>query len=134
MESGNIVVKVPITKFKFDKSLMEGHFNENYLESEIYPSALFKGRFLDFQNIEITAGKKYRVYVKGDLDIHGVTNDIKERAMLEIVDNETVSVSGSLKVILEDYNIKIPKMVIKNIAEIVDVNVDLNMKLIEKEN
>ena len=37
------------------------------------------------------------------------------------------------KVTLEDYNIKIPKMVIKNIAEIVDVNVDLNMKLIEKE-
>ncbi|UCH15129.1 MAG: YceI family protein [Bacteroidales bacterium] len=133
MKSGDIVIKLPITKFKFDKSLMEEHFNENYLESEIYPSASFKGRFLDFQNVEIAAGKKYKVYVKGDLDIHGVTNNIKERATLEIVDNETVIVSGSFKVTLEDYNIKIPKMVIKNIAEIVDINVDLNMKLVEKE-
>jgi polyisoprenoid-binding protein YceI len=132
METGEILVKVPIIKFKFDKSLMEEHFNENYLESDKYPLGTFKGRFLDFNSIEITSGKKYNIYVIGNLEIHGVSNNIKERALLEIIDNETIKVSGTFKVILNDYKIRIPKMVIKNIAEIVDVNVDLTLKLIDQ--
>ncbi len=132
METGELVVKVPVINFKFDKSLMEEHFNENYLESDKYPTATFKGRFLDIQSIEITEGKKYNIYARGDLAIHGVTNNIKERALLEIVDDETIKISGTFKVALEEYNIKIPKMVVKNIAEIVDVNVELTLKLINE--
>lgn len=132
MSTGEIVVKVPIIRFKFDKSLMEEHFNENYLESDKYPSATFKGRFLDIRSVDYTAGKKYNIYAKGDLDIHGVTNDIKERALLEIVNDKTIKISGAFKVLLEDYDIKIPKMVVKNIAEIVDVNVDLTLELINE--
>lgn len=132
METGEIVVKVPINMFKFQKSLMEEHFNENYLESDKYPAGTFKGKFMDFQNIEKTAGKRYKIYTRGDLEIHGITKKIKEKALLELIDKETIKVSGVFKVVLDDYNIKIPKIVIKNIAEIVDVNVDLTLKLINE--
>lgn len=132
METGEILVKVPIIKFKFEKSLMEEHFNENYLESDKYPLGTLKGRFLDFNSVEITPGKKYNIYVSGNLEIHGVSNSIKESALLEIIDNETIKVSGTFKVVLNDYKIRIPKMIVKNIAEIVDVNVDLTLKLIDE--
>ena len=35
---------VLIKGFKFDKALMEEHFNENYMESSTYPKAKFKGK------------------------------------------------------------------------------------------
>ena len=43
MKKGTVAVSMLIKNFHFDKSLMEEHFNENYLESEKYPKASFKG-------------------------------------------------------------------------------------------
>ncbi len=40
--------------FRFERSLMEDHFNANYLESKKYPKATFKGTIekFDIQNID----------------------------------------------------------------------------------
>ncbi|WP_421876816.1 hypothetical protein [Marinoscillum sp.] len=42
LEKGTIAVSMFIKGFHFDNSLMEEHFNENYLESEKYPKATFQ--------------------------------------------------------------------------------------------
>src|SRR3954470_130791 len=41
---GEVAVKVTIKGFKFDKQLMEEHFNEKYMESDKYPYAVFTGK------------------------------------------------------------------------------------------
>jgi hypothetical protein len=40
--TGDIVIIVPVKSFKFDRALMQEHFNENYLESDQFPKADFK--------------------------------------------------------------------------------------------
>jgi hypothetical protein len=42
--TGELAFSVPIRSFKFDKALMQEHFNENYMESDKYPQAIFKGK------------------------------------------------------------------------------------------
>ena len=42
---------VQMTTFQFDKSLMQEHFNENYIESDKYPKATFKGKLNDFNTL-----------------------------------------------------------------------------------
>ena len=44
LEKGVLAATMQIKGFHFDKSLMEEHFNENYLESDKYPKASFKGK------------------------------------------------------------------------------------------
>ena len=63
-----LVFQLNITDFIFPKSLMQTHFNENYLESDIYPKSTFVGK--------VTENKNGTAHVEGKLTIHGETNFI----------------------------------------------------------
>ena len=43
--TGKIGVQVLMTSFQFKRALMQEHFNENYVESEKFPKASFKGLY-----------------------------------------------------------------------------------------
>ena len=43
LSSNDIAFQIQMRAFKFKIALMEEHFNENYVESEKYPKATFKG-------------------------------------------------------------------------------------------
>src|SRR6476661_6163219 len=47
LQTLDIVVRVPIAKFEFPNKLMQSHFNENYMESDKYPAAIFQGKLND---------------------------------------------------------------------------------------
>ena len=114
---------VLIKSFKFKKALMEEHFNENYMESNTYPKASFKGMITDLSNVSFIKDGKYSVTVKGDLSIHGVTKSVEIPGTITITQG-IISISSKFKVKVKDYNIRIPSTVVNNIAEIVDVTVD----------
>jgi len=44
--TGAVEFAVLIKAFEFEKALMQEHFNENYMESNTYPKATFKGKVL----------------------------------------------------------------------------------------
>lgn len=46
-QNGDLQFSVLIKGFHFKKSLMEEHFNENYMESDKFPKASFKGNITD---------------------------------------------------------------------------------------
>jgi polyisoprenoid-binding protein YceI len=121
MQTGSVYFKVPIKTFKFPKSLMQEHFNTDYLESDQYPFAEFKGTILNYKRPG--NGETYSVTVEGMLTIHGVTRNYKESGTLSIKDGK-VAIVSSFKVRLADHNIKIPTIVFRNIAEVVDVKVN----------
>ena len=54
LSNGEVVARVSIKSFEFEKKLMEEHFNENYLESDRYPHGEFKGFIeeFDFEKLE----------------------------------------------------------------------------------
>lgn len=122
-ETKSIYFKVEIRSFEFPKSLMQEHFNENYLESDKYPFAEFKGNVAG--NVDPTKDGVYPVKVQGDLNIHGVTRNYSVDGNFK-VERGIITGKSTFKVKLVDHHIKIPSIVIKNIAEIVDVTVVAN--------
>ncbi|SEK55793.1 YceI-like domain-containing protein [Chitinophaga rupis] len=120
-KTGAVYFKVPVGSFKFKKKLMEEHFNENYLETEKYPYAEYKGKFSS--PVDITKDGTYDVTVEGVLSLHGVDKTYKEKATIT-VQNGKVTTLSKFNVRLEDHKIKIPTLVIKNIAEVVEVTVN----------
>ncbi len=124
-QTGAIAVSIPVSGFKFEKALMQEHFNENYMESGKYPKAIFKGKITDFKEMDFT--EESQVNISGEITIHGVTKAIQVAGTLGRKDENMMgSVTFDLKV--ADFDIKIPKVVINNIAETVQVMVDLEFK------
>lgn len=120
--NNEIAVIIPIIKFKFEKPLMEEHFNENYMETAKYSTSVFKGKIIE--RIDYTKDGVYDVTANGKLNMHGVDKDVVLKGKMEIK-GEKITLDCSFKVLLKDYNIEIPKLVIENIAEEVDVKTHL---------
>jgi len=119
LSSGEIVFSIPIKSFEFEKSLMQEHFNENYLESDKYPTATFKGIISGFQE-EGSGWQKARS--EGTLNIHGVSNGLTVDGEIKIQEG-SIEIKSKFPITLEDYKIKIPKVVFYNIAEVVEVTI-----------
>ncbi|MFY0654758.1 MAG: YceI family protein [Cyclobacteriaceae bacterium] len=123
LELGQVAFSVPIDAFEFDKSLMQEHFNENYLESDKYPKATFKGKIIDWKEKK----GKQEVEVEGEMTIHGVTRNIKIVGNIDVAEQK-VNVESVFDISVADYKIKIPKAVFYNIAEVVEVTVKFSYK------
>ncbi len=114
-----------INKFKFDKALMQEHFNENYMESEKYPKGTFSG--VINENVDLLKDSTYKVTVTGKLTIHGVEKDRTMDATITVKKGK-MDISSKFQVKLADHNIEIPTMVVKNIAEVIDVDINATLK------
>ena len=121
-QSGEMQFSVLIKSFHFKKSLMEEHFNENYMESDKYPKASFKGTISDLSKIDFSKDGNYAVNVSGDLTMHGVSKKVSAPGRLTIK-NGKVAAESKFNMKLADYNISIPKLVKDNIAEVIEIAV-----------
>ena len=119
-----VVVSMDMKAFEFDKSLMREHFNENYVESEKFPKAIFKGTFSNGSTIDPTKDGEYAVTVEGTMTIHGVTQPITTKGTI-IGNGSKINAQTKFMVKVADHDIDIPKIVFHNIAEEVEVTVDL---------
>jgi len=119
-KTSEIAVKVPIKSFEFKKQLMQEHFNENYMESEKFPYATFSGKING--PLEWDRDGRYRVTVAGNLEIHGVKKLYTTDATIE-VKGGIITAHAKFNVKVADHDIKIPRIVIKNIAEVVEVEI-----------
>lgn len=124
-QTGDLQFSVIIKSFQFEKALMEEHFNENYMESEKYPKATFKGIITDLKNVSFEKDGVYNVTVTGDMNMHGATKKITSSGSITV---SAGKISANSKFLLkpEDYNISIPKLVRNNIAESIEVTVSSN--------
>ena len=120
-----IVFQIPMRGFIFDKDLMQEHFNENYLESDKYPKASFNGNVIE--DVDLSKDGTYQVTAKGILDIHGVEQERTLKGVI-VKKGDIITLIGEFTIVLKDHNIKIPKIVIANIAEEVIVKVSATYK------
>lgn len=125
--TGDIVFRVLIKSFTFEKALMQEHFNENYMESDKFPNASFQGKITNIADIDFTKEGSYDAQLKGKLTIHGVTREIETSGTF-IVGKEGIVGKSKFDVKVADYDIEIPSTVINNIAEIIEVSVDVDLK------
>lgn len=128
-QSGKVFIKVAIQSFLFDKKLMQEHFNENYLESDKYPVSEFQGQIVNMPNIEMDG--TYEIKIKGNLSMHGVKKEMEIPATL-VVSKGKLEGKSKFKIKCEDFKIEIPKLVMKNIAEEIEVTVSAEIKPFKK--
>ena len=114
--------------FHFKNSLMEEHFNENYIESETYPKATFRGELSGLKTNELTE-KSVDIPVTGVLELHGKKKEIQTNLKTQKV-GDIISMTGSFEVTPGDFDIEIPKIVRNKIAKVVLVKMDF--KLVKK--
>ena len=112
--TGKIGVQVLMTSFQFKRALMQEHFNENYVESEKYPKASFKGTYNEGS-------------VAGGLTIHGITKEITVPARLDQEEGNYVLVT-SFDITLADYEVKIPSAVSNKISKTASIQVQATLK------
>jgi polyisoprenoid-binding protein YceI len=125
--TGNIEFAVLIKAFEFEKALMQEHFNENYMESNTYPKAIFKGKVVGVTAADLKKPGTYQVTVEGDLTMHGVAKAHKDKATIVVEPTGLLKASSDLIVKPEDHKIEIPSVVKDQIAK--EINVEVRMDL-----
>ena len=122
--NGDFVFRVLMKSFEFEKALMQEHFNENYVESDKFPDAMFVGKVSNMKDVNTGKHGVYEAQVEGKLTIHGVTQAVKQKGSFEVKDGKLAGKS-KFNILLSDYNIKIPGAVTNNISKSVEISVDL---------
>ncbi len=120
--TGKLEVATLVKGFQFEKALMQEHFNENYMESDKFPKAVFKGQIDNYSKLDISKNGKVTVKVSGDLTMHGVTKKVTTDAVVSI-NNGKIIADASFNVLLADFNIKIPALVKDQIAKSLKIKV-----------
>jgi hypothetical protein len=121
-KSGSLDFVVQIKSFIFKQQLMQEHFNENYMESDKFPKATFKGTITNLSVIDFTKDGEYPALVGGKLTIHGVTKDVKSAGTISITKGKP-TLKSNFVVVLSDYSIAIPGAVKDKISKDAKINV-----------
>ena len=112
-----VAFQIQMRAFHFKIALMEEHFNENYVESDQYPKATFRGRFIDLPE---DLSLQNKLLVKGIIDFHGVQKEIEVFVNLELKGDTLIS-SSNFVLLCSDFGIKIPKIVADKLANEIQV-------------
>ncbi|MEO1259832.1 MAG: YceI family protein [Bacteroidota bacterium] len=130
-ESGKMEFAVLIKGFQFQKSLMQEHFNDNYMESSKFPKAIFKGQLDAPYQVNFKTAGTYTAKVSGQLTIHGVSQP-KALDATFVVKEGAIEGNAQFNVSVTDHNIDIPAMMVDRIADTIAVKVEMEYKLLEK--
>lgn len=122
-KTGDLQLAVLMKGFEFKKALMQEHFNSDYVESDKYPKAEFKGLVTNNSSINYAIEGNYPATVKGKLTIHGTTKDIETTGTITVKGGK-ITLDSSFPVLVADYNIRIPKLYRDNISKSIKVTVN----------
>lgn len=127
INSGEVVAQVFVASFEFENALMQEHFNENYMESTLYPKAVFKGKIDHFS--KDTLNKISSFDLVGVLTIRRKEKEVKTKVAVKEV-NKKLIITAEFVVKPEDFNIEIPSIVQEKIANKIQINI--KYELVEK--
>ncbi|NUY82011.1 YceI family protein [Flavobacterium sp. MAH-1] len=124
--NGDIACLALQKSFRFKVALMEEHYNENYMESDKFPKATFKGNIEKF-NYRALSGSAQDFTMKGILEMHGKTKEVTTVAKIRKVEGGT-EIKAVFKVSPQDFGIEIPSVVKDKIAKTVEITSEFVLK------
>jgi polyisoprenoid-binding protein YceI len=127
LSTGELAASVLMKSFKFRKALMQEHFNENYVESDKYPKATFKGKVMNLHDLDLTKDGKYILEVSGEITLHGVTRPLNVKAEAT-VENGNLATKAVFPLRVADFDIEVPRLVRDNIAKEMEVTVSFSYR------
>lgn len=114
--------RIDIASFSgFNNTLQREHFNENYMESNLFVAATFKGKIIE--DIDLRKDGSYSIRTKGKLNIHGIEQE-RIIKVLVVVKKGKISVKSDFNVSLTDHNIKIPRVMNDKLSPEIQVSVN----------
>lgn len=125
--TGAFQFSVLMKGFEFEKALMQQHFNSNYVESDKYPKAEFRGAVANNAAVNYSKDGSYPVKVKGKLTIHNVTKDMEVPGTIKVAGGKVESIAA-FTIKLSDYNITIPSPVKDKVSNNIRITVDTKME------
>ncbi len=127
-DNQEIAISMLMNAFVFEKALMREHFNESYIESDLYPKATFEGKIIAF---DPTLDTQTRI-IKGKLTIREITKEIEIKTKIEYIDQKYI-MNGQFKLLVNDFEIKIPTLLRPNIAKMIAVQFRFEYNAYEEE-
>jgi hypothetical protein len=126
--NGDIAILLFISAFDFKIALMQEHFNENYMDSSVYPKANFVGNIQSFTLKELSGDEKdYKIV--GVLTIRGIEKNVSVNCRLKKI-SKGLSLKTNFNVSASDFDIEIPKVVRNKISQ--EINITAEYDLFEK--
>jgi len=116
-DTQEVAISMLMRAFVFKKDLMYEHFNESYIESDLYPKANFRGKILNF---DTKTSEKQTKIIRGNLNIHGISKEIDIKATIKKI-GESYTIYGEFEVFVNDFQIKIPPILSSNIAKSISI-------------
>jgi polyisoprenoid-binding protein YceI len=129
-KTGNMQFAVLMKGFVFERALMEEHFNENYVESDKFPKAEFKGAVTNNDKVNYAKDGTYVIKVKGKLTLHGETKDVETDGKL-VIQSGKITAVADFQVLLADYKVSIPGLVADKIAKAAKISVNCSLELLK---
>lgn len=124
--TGEIASLALMKGFRFKVALMEEHFNENYIESDKYPKAVFKGKIdgCDLNSLT-TIPKDFTM--NGKLELHGKLVAVK--AIVKMSKSTSgISLGSNFTVNASDFDISIPTVVKNKVSNTINIQVAAVLK------
>jgi len=121
-DKSQITFTAVIKNFQFKRDLMKEHFNSNYMESDRYSKAIFKGVIEKF-DLKVITETEQNFQIKGKITIHGQTRMITVIAAIKKVGNG-ISINSHFTLNTDDFKIEIPNIVVAKISKMVNTKVD----------
>ena len=129
-KTGNLQFSLLMKSFEFERALMQEHFNENYVESNKFPKAEFKGTITNNSSVNYTKDGVYNVKVSGNLTMHGETKTVETSGTVTVKNGKLIAVA-EFAVTLADYKITVPQLVADKVAKTATIKVDCALDVLK---
>ncbi|HEX3073870.1 MAG TPA: YceI family protein [Ignavibacteriales bacterium] len=107
--------------------LRNRHMRENYLETDKYPMAQYKGKIT--KAVKKPNGE-YEVETDGEMTIHGVTRNMKSKGTI-INQGDGLKIRTNFPIKLSDYKIDIPQVMFMKINEEMKLELIFHLKKVK---
>jgi polyisoprenoid-binding protein YceI len=109
----------------FNNELQKDHYRENYVETDKYPNATFNGKIIEV--IHYNNPGIFQVRAKGKFSLHGYSYIKIIPATLQIVNSKTIRILSEFNLSLQEFDIKVPRLVHKKVAQSIKIDIDVTM-------
>lgn len=106
-DNGALSFSLLIKGFKFKMAEMQDHFNTQYLQSNQFPRADFKGTITNIASVNFAKDGNYPVQVKGDLTLHGVTRPVSASGSIQIAKGKPLA-KASFSIVIKEFGVNAP--------------------------
>lgn len=128
LSSSQLVVVIRPGEFDSGNLIRDANARRGVFETGQYPTATFRATGITPAQVGIQPGEEREVDISGRLELHGVTRDITVPTTISR-QNDTLRATGSINLLLSDYDMTRPSFLGLTVDDTVTVNFDISVTL-----